>query len=351
MKKYFFALVAGMAISATCFAQIHLGKFVDNWFVSGGAGVNTIVDNGTIAPVKPAIDLGFGKWLTPHTGLRLGYQGIANKAVDTSAGWFAGEDTFGFHYVHADIMWNPFKSQRLMAGPYFHSGVIMTTWSGNLNAEVGIGFGLWAQYKVAGNLSVMADVRPVFAREDAWRSVGKLICFPSATVGVSYAFGLGRKGKVGFELHKRDVEVVRVAEVMECSHAATIAALQAQLDSLRNQPAPEAKPVEFTYTVYFGLDKAEVTQREHFHLEDLVRMLPEDGVSISLCGHADKETGSHAHNDKLSRKRVENVVKELVKLGYHGRIPFVDYKGDAANPYGEPFIKNRCVVLHVTVEK
>ena len=352
MKRFIIlALAAGMAASAHAQAQqqpFHLGKFVDNWFASTGAGVNTIIDNGTMAPMNPAVDVNIGKWLTPHTVIRLGYQGLRNKAVDTSAGWFAGSDAFGFHYIHLDVMWNPFSSDRFAAGPYFHSGVINTVWNGAVNSEVGIGLGLFAQVRVAGNLSVLADIRPVLAREDAWRGAGKIICFPSATLGVSYAFGLGKKGKGGFERHQRDVEVVRVSELRDCTHEKIIADLQRQLDSLKKAPATVVtKPIDLDYVVYFQLDKSSLLQKERFHLVDLVKNLPAE-ATLELVGHADKETGNPRHNRKLSEQRVQTVFRALLEMGFCGKMTY-EAKGDTANPFDDPFVKNRCVTVKIHV--
>lgn len=353
MKKFLAASVA-LALSvvtASASGPLHLGKFQDNWFVSGGIGVNTILDNGYFGVPKVAADINIGKWFTPQVGLRLGYQGFANQATDTSAGWFAGKDTFGFHYAHVDVMWNPFKcTSRFNGGPYLHAGPINTVWNKLINTEVGIGIGLWAQFRVVENLSVVADLRPVFAREDAWRQSGKVICFASATLGVSYAFAFGKNGKVGFEKHTREVEYVKVAVPVSCNHEAEIQALQAKVealtDSLALAKATPAEPQKIgQISIYFDLNKSEVKEKELYHLIDLVNILPE-GATLNLTGHADKETGTKKRNRVLSEERVNVVSEALLRLGFKGKINS-GAQGDEANPYTGYIPKNRVVIISV----
>ena len=66
--------------------------------------------------------------------------------------------------------------------------------------------------------------------------------------------------------------------------------------------------------VYFNLDKDWLTEREKAHLEYFVKFLPE-GVTLTVTGHADKETGNPRHNMGLSQRRADTVVRTLTQLG------------------------------------
>ena len=328
----------------------HIGRFADNWYVHAGAGVNTLLDNGSVGVIGFAPEVNLGKWLTPHWGFRLGYQGFRNQATDTSAGWFAGKEQFGFHYVHVDWIYNPIGSERRFnVNPYIHSGTIMTTWNNVKISEVGIGLGLMLDLRIFGNLHATVDARVTLAREEAWRpAAGKAVAFASATGGLTYCFGWGKKGKVGFESHTREVVVVK--ELIECTHEAQIAALKAEIDSLKNQPAPaavEAAPRVFRYSVYFDLNKSNLLDKERFHLKDIMETLKGlDNVSISLSGHADKETGTKRRNRVLSEERVEVVSAYLESLGFNSKIDTASY-GDEANPYHDEIPMNRCAVIEI----
>ena len=85
-------------------------KAFDNTFIGIGAGVNSVVTiskSPAIGNLGIAADLNFGKWWTPAVGMRVGYHGLfdAAKKGFTSQKIGAG-DTFGFHYGHADLLWN-----------------------------------------------------------------------------------------------------------------------------------------------------------------------------------------------------------------------------------------------------
>lgn len=364
MKKFFFvatmaALLLGASMSLNASVKVksdksynkdkHIGRFADNWYIQAGGGISTFRDNGNWGHIKPAVAIDLGKWLTPTWGFRLGYQGLTAQASDTSVGWFAGKESFGFHYTHIDWIYNPIGCERRFnISPYIHAGGIITPWNGLIKAEAGVGPGLLLNIRVAGNLKIHADARLILAREETWRASGSTVAFMSATAGLSYAFGWGKKGKVGFENHTREVVVVK--ELIECTHEAQIAALKAEIDSLRNQPAPaavEAAPRVFRYSVYFDLNKSNLLDKERFHLKDIMETLKGlDNVSISLSGHADKETGTKRRNRVLSKERVEVVSAYLESLGFNGKIDTASY-GDEANPYHDEIPMNRCAVVEI----
>ena len=357
MKKIFILAILAAATTLSLNAangnddhNKHIGRFADNWYVHAGAGVNTLLDNGSVGVIGFAPEVNLGKWLTPHWGFRFGYQGLRNQATDTSAGWFSGKEQFGFHYVHIDWIYNPVGSERRFnVNPYIHSGAIMTTWNNVTIAEVGMGLGLMLDLRIVGNLHATVDARVTLAREEAWRpAAGRAVAFASATSGLTYCFGWGKKGKVGFENHTREVVVVK--ELIECNHEAQIAALKAEIDSLRNQPAPvavEAAPRVFRYTVYFDLNRSNILDKERFHLKDIMETLKGlDNVSISLSGHADKETGTKRRNRVLSEERVQAVSGYLKSLGFDGQIN-TDSFGDEANPYHDEIPMNRCAVIEI----
>ena len=47
----------------------------DNWFVGAGAGLNFFYDEGE-TNTGFALDVNFGKWVTPSVGVRAGFNGL-----------------------------------------------------------------------------------------------------------------------------------------------------------------------------------------------------------------------------------------------------------------------------------
>lgn len=357
MKKII-SVAAAILVSFSMFAQqneekvpVAVNRFIDNWFISAGAGVNTIMDNGFVGKTGIGADVAIGKWLVPGAGFRFGWHGLTNKAMDTTNGWFAGEESFGYHFVHVDLMWDILNSFRynekrvLSIVPMLEAGAIVTTFEGHTYSEFGFGGALQVGLNVTKRLRINVEASAIFAREEAWRKAGSVICFPSATAGVQVAIG-----KTGFKPRVHEtVRTETVYETLECNHDKQIAALKAEIDSLKALAAvkPEVKTID-GWVTYFVIDKSNLLERERFHLIDLVSILPDDAV-LTITGHADKETGSRRRNEKLSKERVETVYAALRQLGFHGEIR-TDYKGDTANPFAEPFPKNRCVTISVTLQ-
>lgn len=343
--------IACLAIPAV--AQ-NKGHFTDNMFVELGGGINTIIDNGYRGEISPAVELAAGKWVAPGVAIRLGYHGLQNQTKDSSVGWFAGEDAFGFNYGHLDWMFDPVQAfaykanRRVSVAPYATAGVIVTSYNGNKNAEFSAGAGINARVRIAGRLSATVDARVLLAREEAFRQAGEVIAFPSVTAGVSYAVG-----HQGFRRKEATKELV----FLPCEHEDTLNALRRELDLLRNRK-PEivhdtVAVKEFLAVgnvVYFNLDKDFVSKREEAHIEYLLNLLDCVDCTWTIVGHADKETGNPRHNLDLSKRRVENVKKVMMRLGVEEDDITTDYKGDTAN-FANTSPKNRCVTLTVTINE
>lgn len=68
---------------------------------------------------------------------------------------------------------------------------------------------------------------------------------------------------------------------------------------------------------------------------NLVKFMKENPTKkVSVCGYADKETGTAAINKKLSQERAKAVAEILKKEGIAEDRITVDYKGDTVQPFG-----------------
>lgn len=351
LTSIFALLIAGALLPAV--AQ-NKGRFTDNLFVEAGGGINTIIDNGYRGEMSAAVEVAAGKWVAPGCAIRLGWHGLRNQTKDSSVGWFAGEDSFGFNYAHLDWVFDPVQAcnykpnRRVSVAPYATAAVIVTSYGGHSNAEFGAGAGLNASVRIARRLSVTADARLLLAREEAFRQAGEVIAFPSVTAGLSYAVG-----HQGFRRREATKELVFVP----CDHKDSLDALRRELDLLRSRK-PEivhdtVAVKEFLAVgnvVYFDLDKDVVSSREQAHVEYLLNLLEGVDCTWTIVGHADKETGNPRHNLDLSKRRVENVKKVMMDLGVESTKIVTDYKGDTAN-FANTSPKNRCVTIAVHVNE
>lgn len=321
---------------------------LDNWFVDAQGGINSVFDNGDWGKPMFAGDLTIGKYITPHVGIRAGWSGGLNQFTN-HPGWVFGDNKYRVGYTHFDVLFNlrgydPAKV--CIPSLYISAGAVHTgSADRKMQSEAAIGGGARVSFKIYKGLRAVADARAIVARSEAWGDNGNVILKVDATVGLEFCFGK----TVGFKRPQPEVVIETIKVMQECDHEKQLSALKAQLDSLKKAPQIEyvEKPVLNGWVSYFLLDKSNLTPREVYHLMDFIQLLPE-GASLRLVGHADKETGSKRRNRILSEERVKAVEAALRDLGFTGTITSSP-QGDEANPFGDPFPKNRCVVIEVTL--
>lgn len=329
---------------------------LDNLFVQAGAGVNGLIDNGYSTFGSPAVEAAFGKWWTPGLGVRIAYTGIQNKPAETY-GWFSGDNPFGFHHAHVDVIWNVipsiwgYKETRFFTvSPYCHGGAIIFNYDNKNHAEVAFGVGLFNQFRLTSFLSAYIDARVSYARSEGVKQTGSSIIPLTLTAGVEVNFG---QHTHTFTKHEREVERVMVEVLKDCDHEARMKYLEdenARLAKMK-ELTPEQKEVikevylEQGMVTYFVIDKWNLLQKEKYHLEDFLMYVPQN-ATLHIVGHADKETGSHNRNTKLALERSRVVKEALVELGFTGEI-IVEAMSDTANPFAGRAPKNRCVTITI----
>ncbi len=159
----------------------------NNWFISFGAGGSLLWEpKSTLgaAGVTPSLDLSVGKWFTPWTAIRLGYQGYRYKFrslqphqtldvefVEDKNGKTYYVNSFNYGYVHADFLWdatNTFHYDRYNVWsliPYTHMGVMRSYLPRNgqsYKRSYVMGFGLINSFRVGRRTSLYVDLRSTF---------------------------------------------------------------------------------------------------------------------------------------------------------------------------------------------
>ena len=365
-------------------------KAFDNIFVGIGAGINSVAP-GVRQPkswgnIGLATDVNVGKWFTPAVGLRAGWHGFWNNTKQglNIQGVKAGS-TFGFNYVHGDVLWNisntigGYKETRLWSFvPYMSMGVLDVSNRRNIfgakannNLEYAAGPGLLNVIRISDRINVTLDFMALIGKAAAYtNNAGRLIVFPSATAGL--AFNLG---KTNFDRHSSITPVVipvpftteqytaladKVA-ALEKENAALkdkIAALEKELAPYKNLVNGQTylfengkfTAVEVTnatpLSIYFDLGSSKISAREKAHLEYFCENAVDADTKLSVNGYADKQTGSARTNQKLSENRVKAVVDLLKKAGaQEGNIETAAH-GDTINPFNGA-AKNRVVTIEI----
>ena len=350
----------------------------DNTFIGVGAGVNSVLEKGYgLGKFGLATDVNFGKWFTPAVGARIGWHGLK----DTSK---SGElNKAPFNYFHGDLLWNlsnslgGYKETRVWnLIPYATAGLLLVKHH-NLKVqdqELAAGIGFLNNFRLSDRVGLNLDLGILAARAEAYKMngfIGRYVGFPTATLGLQ--FNLGR---TGFDRLASVMPVIVPPPFTEAQYNALkdkVAALErenAQLKNkiadLENQLAPFKNLVDgqtylfengrFTAveskvaspaTVYFDLGSAKLSEREKAHLEYFANNVVDGNTALLLTGSADKQTGTHNGNQKLSEQRVETVKNLLVnKYGANASNIETVANGDTKNVFDTP-AKNRCVVIEV----
>lgn len=112
---------------------------------------------------------------------------------------------------------------------------------------------------------------------------------------------------------------------------------QQPVQEVKEEPATTPAPVveAMTQNVFFHINSAEIRTSEQSKIESLVSYLNQHtDAKVTVCGYADKETGTASINERLSKKRAEAVAKALQDKGIAASRITVDHKGDTVQPFG-----------------
>ena len=349
MKKLF-SIVALLVITFVMNAQTK-DEFNPYWYLQlqGGAGYTVGEATNFMDLVTPAAALNLGWQFSPIVGARLNLNGWGGKGAILPTN--GGEIDYGWNYAQGglDFLFNlanlgGFKEGRIF-NPYiflgaganyaFNNGApakadypvsLEYRWDpSNISpvGRAGIGADFQLGYRVALGLEVLCN-----ALSDKFNS--KPGSF-TPDFDWQYQALLGLKIRLGKKPVPAPVPVpVPVAEP---------------------EPEPEPEPVKFetfVENIWFNLDKYNIRESEVYKIDNIVRVLNENPqTKISITSYCDVETGTDAHNWKLSENRSNSVKKALMDKGISEDRIITDFKGSRERPFANPAEKNRvsiCVV-------
>ncbi|MDD4033091.1 MAG: OmpA family protein [Bacteroidales bacterium] len=382
-------LLTFLALGLTSFAQTEFttaqgteshpryitNKFWDNWFISAGVGAQAYLGESDdqlmfTKRLTPAFDFSVGKWIVPAVGFRVQANGFAfkgytyngNNAYVTGTEENLFKQEWDYLNVHGDILLNlsnalgGYKTDRFYSiVPYIGFGMITTLNEDPNDKEFSLNGGIINQFRLSDAVNLNLELRGAFFREsfDDEILIEDSEGMVAATVGLTYNFGNKefKRYSAPAPAEPRLISAEDLAKLRQqvAAEQARTKQLQDELNAEKNKPKPAAVEKDLTaaaLAIFFNIDRANLTAKEKINLKyiaDVINQNPNEKFVIT--GHADKATGSAAHNQKLSEKRAQAVADYLIQeLAVDSRQLEIKAVGDTQNSYDTPNL-NRVVIL------
>jgi outer membrane protein OmpA-like peptidoglycan-associated protein len=320
--------------------------------------------------ISPALDIAFGKWITPEVGVRLMFSswrinGATQNNELSDGGAVDGKPWFGYwltdqkiNYMnlHGEVMFNlsnlfcGYNPKRIWnVSPYIGMGW-MHIFSDEKTNEIGANLGIYNSFRLSDALDLNLDVRGTLVNDDfdgerGGRNEEGIL---SATVGLSYKFKpRGFKSKVITILDQTEIDRLR-QQMNE---------LNAENERLKNKPAETITNTELLLKeivapcmVVFPINTANLSQDERVNLSMFAENVKKQdkGIIYSITGYADAATGTKEINDPLSKARAEAVYRCLVdEFGISESQLIIDYKGGVENMFYDNPAMSRAVIVRI----
>ena len=380
MKKIFIPVMMLCATVST-FAQsnvdkyrVETNKFKDNWFISVGGGAQVYVGDGDSQQsfgkrIAPTLDISVGKWFTPAIGARLTYSGLQAKGATAFAtGHHSTGDKLSNGYysqkwdmmhLHGDLMLNlsdlfcGYKEDRVYSFiPYVGVGW-MRSWDRPKTDEIAGTVGLINRFRLTPALDLNVEARGTLVKDGFDSEIGGRAKegLAAVTVGLTYKFKqrgwkhVSTVPPVSMTQEEID-EMQRKMRDLNDENAR----LQNELAAERNKPQPTPvveKNVSLVPTItVFPIGKSKLSKADRVNLGYMAKAMKETKKTYTLCGYADKSTGSAQTNERLSKARAQAVYDVLTKeYGVDPSQLTIDYKGGVDNMFYNDAKLSRVVIV------
>jgi len=349
----------------------------ENWFLNiGGGGQMFFGDNTWPANVgfgdriTSMGTVSLGKWFSPYFALRLKGQGGALHGFEEDGAFMQKLTNYN---IHMDAMWNWANywgvyspSKTVSFGPYFGLGFVHRmqmdaprapktppTWGVGVNAGLekgkynrfsnttSINAGLNLGFNLSQRVSLDFDLGAAIVPDYFNRIVNNTENEAIVAVSGGLTFKLG---KVGFEA----IEPMDYGLINDLN--GKINSLRAENAKLAQRPAscpecPKVTPPVVQETkvinyvpnvVFFRLNSDKIDPNQQISIYNTAEFVKNTGSKIKVIGHADKDTGTSTYNMDISKRRAQNVAKELMNKY---KIPSdkitVEWNGDKVQPYAK----------------
>lgn len=388
MKKLFL-IALGLVFSLNTFAQeveeapakkpsnkdFVTNKFWDNWEISLGVGPatedmankpgNGHNDHGSFwHRISWEGNFSITKWFHPIWGARLQLSGGQFKGYRSVASENAEHTPYIF--LHTDFMVNlsnwigGYREDRVYyAVPFFGFGYQAQDFTKaahnhgyGTNNEFAFTAGLLNKFRVCKALDINLELKGWFYPESdhaLHSSVGgTYVNAWSATAGITYRFN--KRDWNRKPTYKGPDAAAYAALLAEKDAALALAAAEAEALREAAEKAPAVATTETIFLggktiIFFSLDKSNLTEKECLRLDIKAKQIMEGpaGKVYHIEGHADVQTGTPTHNQKLSDARAKRVYDYLVKKGVNPDQLTYKGEGDKVQPY--PSMQTNRVVI------
>ena len=372
--------------------SVFTNGFWHNWEISAGVGPHLYYGDNDWKVAKwtemitfPAIDLYLTKWASPSFGVGLGataakfkglyqtltvplsnefapvgnfqqnpvvyykdadsmydYQGLANQK-----GWFLN----AYALAHANLMnlFGGYKPDRFyVIDAYAGGGVVWGFQKKGTVPGASFNAGLVNKFRLADQLHLMINVRGALISDDFdgetyinepterhWLLNHKMDGNFGITAGLTYDIGkeyskwrLAERTSV-YQYDKETIEkIVTKTEYVE-------------------KPIPQVEVPEVWFHINFIIDRWDISKKELINIHavsDLIKSTP--NTKYLICGYADKQTATPAHNLMLSENRAKAVYNVMVnEFGVNPEQLVMDYKGGVDYMFYNMKELSRCTMI------
>ena len=373
--------------------SVFTNGFWHNWQLSAGIGTQMFYGDNDWKVAKkvpemwvlPTVDLYLTKWISPSFGVGLGanwapfkglYQtkpGHSNQPREAHANFRPDKVTYYndadpkytseglalqkgsyvdiFALAHANLMnlFGGYKPDRFFQIDYYAGGGLIYGFSESGNApSASFNTGFINTFRLSDQLALMLNIRGALVGDDfdgeayldeptkkLWIANHKLDGIFGATLGLTYNIGkeyskwrLAERTSV-YQYDKETIEkIVKETEYIE-------------------KPMPVAEVPEVWFHINFIVDRWDISKKELININavaDLIKSTP--NTKYLVCGYADKQTATPAHNLMLSENRAKAVYNTLVnEFGVNPDQLVMDYKGGVDYMFYNMKELSRCTMI------
>ena len=373
--------------------SVFTNGFWHNWQLSLGLGTQMYYGDNDWKVAKkvpemfvlPTVDLYLTKWVSPSFGVGLGanwapfkglYQtkpGHSNNPREANANFRPDKVTpyndadpkynseglavqkgsylDVFALAHANLMnlFGGYKPDRFFEIDYYAGGGVIFGFSESGNApSASFNTGFINTFRLTEQLRLMLNIRGALVGDDFdgeaymdeptkkhWLANHKMDGIAGATVGLTYNIGkeyskwrLAERTSV-YQYDKETVEKI-VKEIVEVE---------------KEVAKPEVPEVWFH--INFIIDRWDISKKELINIHavsDLIKSTP--NTKYLICGYADKQTATPAHNLMLSENRAKAVYNVMVnEFGVNPDQLVMDYKGGVDYMFYNMKELSRCTMI------
>lgn len=327
-------------------------NFGSNWFLELKGGMSAFIGSpigcgDMFDRMKPAVQVGLGKWFTPSVGGRIGFQGLQFKNANLV--------TMNYQYYHADFMYNlthnlqqdEFGISKLDVIPFVGLGIVRngSTIPGSLTSEgknignhsFALGYGVEVRYHLQDRLHIIGEISGMTTPKN-FDCVGNSCKLGDnmLTLSVGLSYTIGKKGwkKVIDALpyiRQNDMLMSRCKMKREVEQNGGSGKNKNDYDGLNSLryrlSLDENKSLDGSDTArtvgigvpvyfYFKLNSAKLVDKSQLaNLDEIVKIAKEKDLTIHISGAADSATGTSGINRHLSKERAKYIGKLLIKKG------------------------------------